>query len=427
MKRLEQYAFRWNPLDAFFAPDPTTSGARSASRRARRALAALGLALLLGGCSLSSTIGEHGIAYNGTVEDATNAVLVLNVLRARDRAPLHFTTVGAIHGAFSLSAGLGYDLTAVNNGLQPALLAASSPSFDIGPLDRQEFARGLMRPMDPTLLRLLSDQGMPDRLLLHLLVARFDAGPGGAATPNDPAARRCDATTPACDPFGAAVEELVRHGRLHFNGYTRLVPLGPALTRMEAAKPELLAALREPGVTLRPDRGGWRMYRLVDQLVLCVPLAPDRAGQRAYLPFALDTAAPQVSPLLPVGDPCNADEVADTAAPAGRGAAAGAGWHLRSVHDLLAYLGTLQRLAEAGRPYRLDLGDGSRPVLFQLRRQRPERPRLQVSYGGQPWWVAADDGEADLTLRVLALTTQLLNLQKAAGEIPSTGTLRLVR
>ncbi len=396
-------------------------------RLAKLALALLGLALPLGGCSLSGTIGQHGIAYNGSVEDATNAVLVMNVLRARDRAPLHFTTVGAIHGAFNLSAGLGYDLTAVNNGTQPALLAASSPSFDIGPLDRQEFARGLMRPMDPTLLRLLSDQGMPDRLLLHLLVARFDEGPGGRAVPNDPATRRCAEATPACDPFGAAVEAVLRHGRLQFNGYTRLVPLGPVLTRVEAAKPELLAALREPGVTMRPDRGGWRMYRLVDQLVLCVPQAPDPTGHRPYQAYALDTAAPQVSPLLPMGNPCKADEVADTSAPAGHAAVGGTAWYLRSVHDLLGYLGALQRLAEAGQPYRLELGDGQRPVLLQLHRHRPAEPRLEVSHGGQRWWVAADDGAEDLTLRVLALTTQLLNLQKAAGEIPSTGTLRLVR
>jgi hypothetical protein len=391
-----------------------------------RRLAALGLALLVGGCSLSGTIGDHGVAYNGSVEQATNAVLVMNVLRARDRAPLHFTTVGAIHGAFNLSAGLGYDLTSVNNGTQPALLAASSPSFDIGPLDRQEFARGLMRPVDPTLLRLLSDQGMPDRMLLHLLVARFDEGPGGRSIVNDPATRRCEGTDPACDPFGAAVEAVIQHGRLQFNGYTRLVPLGPVLTRAEAAKPEVLAALREAGVTMRPDGAGWRMYRLVDQLVLCVPQGPDRAGRQRYLPFALDTAAPQVSPLQPNGQPCTADEVADPPAGAGRPAAPGMGWYLRSVHDLLTYLGALQRLAEAGHPFRLDLG-GQHPTLFQLWPQPPARPRLQVTYGGRPWWVADDDGGQDLTLRVLALTTQLLNLQKSAGEIPSTGTLRLVR
>ena len=50
-----------------------------------------------------------------------------------------------------------------------------------------------------------------------------------------------------------------------------------------------------------------------------------------------------------------------------------------------------------------------------------------MNHGGRTWWVAADDEGTDLTLRVLALTTQLLNLQKSAGEIPSTGTLRLVR
>ena len=41
--------------------------------------------------------------------------------------------------------------------------------------------------------------------------------------------------------------------------------------------------------------------------------------------------------------------------------------------------------------------------------------------------MAEHDPEQDLTLSVLALTTQLLNLQKSADEIPSSRTLRLVR
>jgi hypothetical protein len=50
-----------------------------------------------------------------------------------------------------------------------------------------------------------------------------------------------------------------------------------------------------------------------------------------------------------------------------------------------------------------------------------------VEYGGSRWWVAMYDPSRDLTSSVLSLTNQLLNLQKSAGEIPSTGTLRLVR
>jgi hypothetical protein len=41
--------------------------------------------------------------------------------------------------------------------------------------------------------------------------------------------------------------------------------------------------------------------------------------------------------------------------------------------------------------------------------------------------VAQHDSSRDLTVSVLSLTNQLLNLQKSAGEIPSAGTLRLIR
>ena len=69
----------------------------------------LALALLpgLAACSLGRSIAGNSIAYNGTMQAATDTLLVINVLRARDQAPLHFSTIGAIHGAFTLSAGFG--------------------------------------------------------------------------------------------------------------------------------------------------------------------------------------------------------------------------------------------------------------------------------------------------------------------------------
>lgn len=402
----------------------------------------LPILLSLAACSLSGTMTDHSIAYNATVETATDTLLVTNILRARDRAPLHFTTIGAIHGAFSLSAGLGYDLTAVNSGTQPALLAASNPSFDIGPLDRQEFARGLLRPIDPVLLRLLSDRGLPDQLLLHLLVSKFDEGPGGRIIVNDPAARQpldpdaqaaCaeagPAAPPPCDPFQATVDRLTRFGPLRFNGYTRLIPLGPPLSRAEASAPERLAMLKEAGVSLRRSGPGWQLYRAVNQLVICVP---GRPGSRpAFTALALDNEPPQISPITQEGDPCNADEVADQAIPAGHAASSGIAWYLRSVEEMLNYLGAVQRREEQGIDYRIVVpragGGTATPRLFRLWPQPPARPRIGTAYRGQRWFVAEQDDAEDQTLRVLALTTQLLNLQKSAGEIPSSGTLRLVR
>jgi hypothetical protein len=412
---------------------------RHPSRRLRAA-ACLAVALLVSACSLGDTVGRHGIAYNGSVEAATDTVLVLNVLRARDQAPLHFTEVGSIHGALTLSAGLGYDLSNINGGTEPALLAATNPSFDIAPLDRQEFARGLLRPIDPALLRLLSDQGWPSQMLLHLLVSRFDEGPGGRSAVNDPRLRQdldpatraaCArdglAARPPCDRFQAMVDRITSHGPLVFNGYTRLVPVGPRLTRAEAIAPENLTTARQPGMTMRQDGPGWQLYRALPQLVLCVPEADGDGGRRRYTALALDNDAPQASPMQQGGSPCTADEVADRPSGAGEAATPGVSWYLRSVDEVLHYLGEVQRREEAGVAYRVNMGASATPHLFHLWPEQPARPRLSAEYRGRRWWVAEYNEGDDVTLRVLALTTQLLNLQKSASEIPSAGTLRLVR
>jgi hypothetical protein len=400
-----------------------------------RAAVLLGL-LAAAGCSLSGTIGDHSIAYNSSVERATDSLLVTNILRARDRVPLHFTAIGAIHGSLSLSAALGYDLSNVsNNAVLPALFGSTSPSFDIGPLDRQEFARGLIRPIDPGLFRLLSERGLPDQLLIHLLVSRFEDSETGRAVYNephlhhdlDPEARRVCAAQgmdakPPCDPFQAMADAMTQGGHLTFNGYTRLIPVGARLTRAESTAPDLLTALREPGMTLRQDGSGWRLYRTVGQMVLCLP----GKGQGQHTAFALDAELPQVSPMSQEGKPCGADEVAERPSPAGHPAAPGVSWYLRSVDELLHYLGDVQRREDEGVPYRIDNGRGT-PRLFRLWKARPERSHLVVEYRGSRWWVAMYDPSQDLTSSVLSLTNQLLNLQKSAGEIPSTGTLRLVR
>jgi hypothetical protein len=406
-------------------------------------LAAAAVALpaaLLAGCSLSGDIARHSVEYNTTVERATDGVLLLNVLRARDRVPLHFSAIGAIHGSLSLSVGIGYDLSdAANNGAHPAVLGSTSPSFDIGPLDRQEFARGLMRPIEPGVFRMLSDSGLHDQLLLHLLVSRIEDGATGRVVRNDPRlrhdldpeARRVCAdlgadARPPCDPFQAVVDAMTTGGRrLTFNGYTRLIPVGPRLPTAKVSDPHKLLELRQPGMTLRPDGpGGWRLYHAVGQLVLCVP--GRGGGATAY---ALDSEPPQVSPISQEGDPCHNEEVAERPAEAGRPSPQGMSWHLRSVSELLHYLGDVQRREQEGVAYRIDLGGGRTPRLFRLWDALPPRPRIAVDYRGARWWAAEHDPRApeDVTTTALSLANLLLNLQKSAGELPAAGTLRLIR
>jgi hypothetical protein len=218
----------------------------------------------------------------------------------------------------------------------------------VAPLDRQDFARGLLRPLEPGLFRLLSDRGVPDQVLLHLLVSRFDEGAGGRSAVNDPNDRHAldptaraacaeagIAAPPPCDRFQAVVDSLTRHGRLRFNGYTRLVPHGPRLTRAQAADPQILATAREAGMILRPDGPGWRLYRVTEQIVICIPTSPGMTPR--YTALALDRDAPQVSALPKGGDPCTADEVADAPTQAGHARTGGLSWYLRSVDEILTY------------------------------------------------------------------------------------------
>jgi hypothetical protein len=53
-----------------------------------RRLLLAGLLPLLAACSLSDPIARQAIDYNGAVEATANTLLVRNVLRARDNAPL---------------------------------------------------------------------------------------------------------------------------------------------------------------------------------------------------------------------------------------------------------------------------------------------------------------------------------------------------
>ncbi|MDB5415832.1 MAG: hypothetical protein JWR10_4167 [Rubritepida sp.] len=399
---------------------------------------------------MPETIAEHAIAYNDTVERATDTQMLMNILRARDQAPMHFTTIGSIRGQLNAGAGLGYDgSTGLGNGLLASISGGTSPGFDIGPLDRQEFARGLMRPLDPTLFRVLWDRNMPDQLLIYLLVSRFDEGPGGRRAVNDPRLRNnltneqrvacavagLDAQPP-CDRFQAMVDRLTANGPILFNGYTRYVPVGPQLTRAESTKPELLASLREPGVSLRPDGNGWRLMRAIEQMAICIPGPPDAQGHQGYTASAVDREPPQISPMSQAGNPCIADEVREASAQPGSGSPArGVAWYLRSVEEVLQYLGAVQRREEQGIPYRIDTTGRvfrrdvgvEAPRLFRLWPAEPPQSRISARYRGQRWWVAAHDDGEDLTLRVLGLATQLLNIQKAAGDISTSGTVRLVR
>src|SRR6185503_18385909 len=63
------------------------------------------LAFVLSGCGISTgIIKSDALDFGGIIEDTTNKLLVTNVLRARDKAPLHFADIPIVRESIQQSA-----------------------------------------------------------------------------------------------------------------------------------------------------------------------------------------------------------------------------------------------------------------------------------------------------------------------------------
>ena len=152
----------------------------------------------LAACSLNERIADHAVDYNKTVEEANNSLLLLNILRAKDRQPMHFTALTSVLGRLtfktteSLSLRIPFGNPFVTDAastiqLTPSLDVSqtSSPSFTVNTLDKQEFMRGILTPIDISVFEFYWHQRWPPEVLLHLFIHDVDItyDPWAASTP----------------------------------------------------------------------------------------------------------------------------------------------------------------------------------------------------------------------------------------------------
>ncbi len=412
------------------------------------------LALLAGfalaGCSLGGTVASQAGDYNLAVEHAANTQLLRNVLRARDQLPLHFTTVPQIRGSLSIGLGqpgIGLPIGALAaNGLNLGLSGSSSPSFDVSALDTQEFTRGLLEPLEPDLFRYYLERGYSEQMLLLLMFNSVRDPATGQRVLNDP---RCWFERPDCpQPVAGAVIRnafLTGGGRFEFQYYNVAIPVGPPLSRAQAADPALLVALGEGKLNLRPAPGGqFQLFREERRLAACRAQANNA---RPAAPIATAGAAAVAGP-----ERCHLDDMV-AMAPAGASQdRPGLQIHLRSVADIIRFLGLVLRVQQEAELPEEDhdrclvfpLGSatpgspGREACLFRLSRDPAEHlpagVAFEVTFDGPAYRVprfaeppADGSRRGDYTTQVLALLTELVNLKKASSAIPATRAVQILR
>jgi hypothetical protein len=400
---------------------------------------------------------------------------------------MHFTTLPQIRGSLSATGAVGLDLPGNPNAgaLQVLNLGVSggvSPSFDVATLDTREFTRGILEPIEIRLFKYLWDRDFPEQLLFYLLVSKFEQiGPGAGrrVVANDPSSRRRQADdeidrcvaevldgsfadAPPCDRFRDVVEAVTRSGRVSFNAYTQLRPVGPAIPAADVrSKPDVIARLGQADTRLLRAGDHYQIHHATEEIAICelpgegtrrpgpaeppprarpgarerfrlfsatathrLPAPPDRAGR-----------APTAAAAAQRHDPCHHREVvvdADATAEAG-GGTNDFRVYPRSVDEVFTHLGAVvRRREEDGVPIdfvpspRRDPRPRERSRLFDLRRDGAADARFSVAYRGDRYFVGPQT-PTDSTLLVLSLLARLLNVHKASAEIPTTRAVQLVR
>lgn len=129
---------------------------------------------VLSGCVSPMALNRAVIAYDEAVTDAGSQQLLINIVRAHHRRPIHFTGVSNIAATFNFHVNAG--ATPALGGLAGTTMmpifggsVSENPTISIVPIEGEEFTRRLLTPFQQSKLTLLLRQRFDIDLLLRLM------------------------------------------------------------------------------------------------------------------------------------------------------------------------------------------------------------------------------------------------------------------
>jgi len=143
-----------------------TMGQRSISP-ARLILSGILCSLAVTGCFSPITLNRAVMTYDEAITDAISKQLLINIARAHQHQPIHFTGVSNIAATFDFRVNAGA-VPALTGEASRALMpifggsVAENPTISIAPIEGEEFTKRLLTPFQETkfllLLRLMAQE-----------------------------------------------------------------------------------------------------------------------------------------------------------------------------------------------------------------------------------------------------------------------------
>ncbi|BBL69452.1 hypothetical protein MoryE10_00580 [Methylogaea oryzae] len=125
-----------------------------------------------------ATLDRAVIAYDRATTDILSKQLLLNIARAHQHQPMHFTGVSNIAATFNFqfNAGATPALTGSSGSLLTPIFGGTvseNPTVSIVPMEGEEFTRRLLTPIQETKLTMLLRQGADVDLVLRLIAGEL--------------------------------------------------------------------------------------------------------------------------------------------------------------------------------------------------------------------------------------------------------------
>ncbi len=382
-------------------------------------------ALSLAGCATKAAYVRQSVQANLVMEDVSNKVLLLNIVRAYKKRPMHFSTFERLSGP----AGFGATSQSIQipfgpggSGSYPLTFGfgLDRPNFAVLPLDKQEFTRGFTSPIPLKTLSYYFDQGWPRHMLLLAFLRQIDVADKDGTIKET--YRNYPQNFPEFTKFQEYTRQIAACRISSRSIVTSEEPLGPVLTRKEMSDPEKIAIAASHGlsvVKLKNDK--YQLKRT--QKGLALQLSSDGARD---IPCA---------PAVAVSDSNKSAVVDDEKLIL----------HVRSPEAIVYYLGEIARaqldgvygasgVLDSSRKPMINVfstvpgqpSDTSTP-LFVLNRGKPSEHAIEVDHEGETYWIPTESAQAGRSLHLLSLVTQLIGLQKSATDLPTSSTVQLVQ
>ena len=142
----------------------------------RFVVAAVGLFAV--GCASTIPLDRGVLAYDRATAAIISRELLLNIARARQNQPMHFTAISNITATYKVSVSGGHHAGAHRRPRAswwcPSWVAPEeSPTISIAPMQGEEFTQRLLTPFHEQRVTMLLDQGYDVDALLRLMAAEI--------------------------------------------------------------------------------------------------------------------------------------------------------------------------------------------------------------------------------------------------------------